>query len=405
MPPATPNTPPRELMSRPSTGRTMISCGVTNLRRSLSCDRTPSDPSRYPFYCPICMTYLKRVLVTQCCTNHICEFCAKEMIDASSCCAPLNVVIQSYRPKQLQQQGAEGGEDADGPIIHIGDCFADEKGIFAPFAVVPCPFCSRNLKLKSAEGCNPVRQYKDSPLPMPRLTTPTPDAEKPSFSCSHSPVAHEPHKSNSDGDSPVARPAPIPLITVPPLPPSASGAECGGAAYRRNALLGGRPDSATNTGAPSCLDPRARSLPCEQQCRTTNSRPVAAPSPVRTGDEYDALRRKLRPLDSLPSNLPLTVKLRSCSEPPLSSPGRARAGRPPLHPQNPTENVEERLTGHAAVVASRFHHSSGHRRQAPVNSEQLARRVSGSTAPGATPGTNIYTVPSSTPPKSRCSVM
>ena len=50
--------------------------------------RSPCRPSRseerteeHVFFCPICMFYLDRMQRTVCCSHHICQDCAREMLD------------------------------------------------------------------------------------------------------------------------------------------------------------------------------------------------------------------------------------------------------------------------------------------------------------------------------------
>ena len=48
------------------------------------CDFLPQErEERYQFkyYCPICLRYFNVMLVSKCCNNYLCHFCADEIVD------------------------------------------------------------------------------------------------------------------------------------------------------------------------------------------------------------------------------------------------------------------------------------------------------------------------------------
>jgi hypothetical protein len=177
----------------PNLAKTPVSVPLDD---SVGLDETPTGRLAldFKFYCPICFRSYKKALATQCCSNTVCEGCARSVVQQAAMHAPINVLVQN----------------AD-TSIDVGDCFADDEGVLSPISMVACPFCCGNMRLKRLTGA-PIRSYKDSPA----MTAKQP-----------------PHHSQS---------------------------------------------------------------------------PYAFRSPARTGDTYEQLRRRVKPLEALPSNLPLSQK-------------------------------------------------------------------------------------------------
>lgn len=229
-------------------------------------------------YCPICMLYFKAALETRCCNNTMCDACATAVVSRSAGQAALHNLIEAHTPPRptnssRQQQDAVA-VSAAGPAVLPPPVFTtprvsttsttnhrhyvrqtallrDGSGLLAPPAsitVVPCPFCQRNLKLKIMDDKVVSKSYEDSPM-VQRFRNNVANGSRLS-SCE-----------NAGDDSVIASDTSLPLSADTSVYSNTM------ATFRQ-----GSHNRSTET------------VPVAKVCLT---------SPVKTGDTYDALRRKL----------------------------------------------------------------------------------------------------------------
>ena len=55
------------------------SLNLTQLEIAAGTPRSKTQQSKFPYYCPICLRYFSKILVSKCCKNYTCHYCAYEM--------------------------------------------------------------------------------------------------------------------------------------------------------------------------------------------------------------------------------------------------------------------------------------------------------------------------------------
>jgi hypothetical protein len=318
-------------------------------RDMIGVDATP-DGAAFPHYCPICFMAFSRVLQTGCCSNTICELCAREMLLKSPLIAAVMKRLSAGRARRsssgargarLQTMDAgraaaalQGAADGDGavPPMTLAEC-SDEDGVLSPLAAVACPFCNiasvhfSRVQVTSA----PVRNYADSPG-----------------------VA----RAQQGSSTPVRPPALSAAVSTTPMrylsmpSPSRGG---GGASPV--------PDS--------CAYANILNHPSGTSSAASAPHPFAVPSPVKRGDEFEALRRKLRPMQQLPVHSVHHAE-QTPDQPPLAS-GQQRPPGLPRRGSNSTATGGGRQPELPGAMTGNNTVHGGTAARAPVSAAMAAR--------------------------------
>ena len=262
----------------------------------------PSNNMTCRHYCPICMLYFRTALETRCCGNTICEGCATSLVKRSAGhSAVLHTLIEVTTPQRGSQNEREAAAGADegiantharqslltpvrarssasrshgGPFVRQS-ILHNAQAVPAVQSITPCPYCQRSLKVRVLADQVSSRSYKDSPVVERYASTDISCVSDVSVGVDCRPQqAREP--SNESTHSAESNEG-VYSLTI--------------SSFRRGGLLRSSNNYSTGT---------------------------AAPSPVKTGDSFEALRRKLVPLPS------------STAAPQV--PAVTTIGLPPLHP-------------------------------------------------------------------------
>ena len=312
----------------------------------------------YPHYCPICMMHFSRILEADCCHHNLCEVCALDLCVSAVNSAPLSAAIKRHEATRAKSSISSSDPEADRRAQLLGIVLADGehttpsaalqdhplvKSVYRGVCLVMCPFCARHLRARwRATGV--VRNYKDtpqqhrvsdpSPIPMPPQRTPEAQClnvnetkrgdstfEIDSGSDFETPPPRE--KASIEAYSTRGNTSESPQVV--PWHPGRGGGGHNGTVRGWSIGSGGDTSGGcyaslrANKSRQGDKPPRA---PSNQHAHHDDNPHVvpatlladglalktAIPSPVRAGDGFEALRRKIKPLERISTNIPLPPK-------------------------------------------------------------------------------------------------